>query len=274
MRLRDIVAAARSLPGERIVQLNHAREIERSAAPDDGAYFSHLSQSTPFDPERPLGDATNRALIDADPASGLRDLDFDAMELMNGPRISRYHELRRDWVALLRQGERKTATGNSDTHSLHRVATLPRTYVAARRDSPARFDEAEFIRNLREGRAFITTGPFVTARLGDSGMGDRFTGNDGTLRIRIEAAPWIPLRELRIAVNGHDAVVLPIQGPGTSEVPLRFDADAFVTVEISGPAQGDYAEVLPGFDPLAFTNPIFVDADADGEWTPPGHGAR
>ena len=26
----------------------------------------------------------------------------------------------------------------------------------------------------------------------------------------------------------------------------------------------------PGFSPFAFTNPIFVDADEDGQWTAPG----
>jgi len=28
--------------------------------------------------------------------------------------------------------------------------------------------------------------------------------------------------------------------------------------------------LLPGGVPLAFANPIFVDADADGRWLPPG----
>jgi hypothetical protein len=270
-RLRNIVHNARTLPGERIVQLNHAREIEVSAAADDGAYFSHLSQGTPYDPSLPLTAATHRALVDADPVTGLRDLDFDAMELINGPRISRYRALRRDWISLLRQGERKTGTGNSDTHTLQRVAALPRTYVAARNDRPSRFDEAEFIRNLRGGRAYVTTGPLVTARLGGAVLGDTFRGNQGTLEVDVKAAPWIPLSELRVALNGEDVAVLPLEGSTQVSVPLTFDADAFVTVEVEGPAEGDYAAVLPGFHPIAFTNPIYVDANSDGEWTPPGH---
>jgi hypothetical protein len=252
LRLRDILHAARTLPGERILQLNHARETEQGAAADDGAYFSHLSQNAPYDPSQPLTSEAHRHLVEPDPNTGLRDLDFDAMELINGPRISRYQALREDWISLLRQGERKTATGNSDTHTLQRVTALPRTYVAARHDAPSKFDEAEFIRNLRGGRAFVTTGPLVTARLGEIDLGGTFAGSEGTLQIEVNAAPWIPLRELRVAVNGEDVAVLPLEGPTKLGVPLRFDADAFVTLEVEGPAEGDYAAVLPGFHPIAF----------------------
>ena len=42
------------------------------------------------------------------------------------------------------------------------------------------------------------------------------------------------------------------------------------SVEVEGPAEGIYAEVAPGHTPFAFSNPIFVDADQDGEWTAPG----
>ena len=56
------------------------------------------------------------------------------------------------------------------------------------------------------------------------------------------------------------------------EVPLAFEADAFVTVEVEGSpgTNSIYTQVAPGYTPFAFTNPIFVDADGDGDWTPPG----
>jgi hypothetical protein len=53
-------------------------------------------------------------------------------------------------------------------------------------------------------------------------------------------------------------------------LPLRFARDAFVFVEVSGPAEGVYADLLPGNRPFAFTNPILVDADEDGRWRAPG----
>jgi hypothetical protein len=51
---------------------------------------------------------------------------------------------------------------------------------------------------------------------------------------------------------------------------LRFERDGFVTVEVEGAPDAAYAALLPGFTPFAFSNPIFVDADGDGSWTPPG----
>jgi hypothetical protein len=56
----------------------------------------------------------------------------------------------------------------------------------------------------------------------------------------------------------------------THELPLTFEADAFVTVEVDGEPNDLYTALAPGFRPFAFTNPIFVDADSDGTWQAPG----
>ena len=40
------------------------------------------------------------------------------------------------------------------------------------------------------------------------------------------------------------------------------------TVEVHGEPGELYRLLAPGYQPFAFTNPIFVDADGDGEWTP------
>jgi hypothetical protein len=41
-------------------------------------------------------------------------------------------------------------------------------------------------------------------------------------------------------------------------------------VEVSGSPDARYRAVLPDFVPLAFSNPIWIDADDDGRWQPPG----
>ena len=62
---------------------------------------------------------------------------------------------------------------------------------------------------------------------------------------------------------------------------LTLDRDAFITVEAGAPITSEYESwlaahpgpyqiVAPGFIPAAYTNPIYVDANADGVWTPPG----
>ncbi len=53
-------------------------------------------------------------------------------------------------------------------------------------------------------------------------------------------------------------------------MPLRFDADAFVTAEVEGKPGDVFKAVVPGGVPLAFSTPIFVDADGDGQWHAPG----
>ena len=51
-------------------------------------------------------------------------------------------------------------------------------------------------------------------------------------------------------------------------VDLAFEKDSFITVEVIGDASEDYDLVAPGFYPLAFSNPIFIDVDGDGvEWS-------
>jgi hypothetical protein len=86
----------------------------------------------------------------------------------------------------------------------------------------------------------------------------------------VEAAHWVPIAEARVYVNGELTHTLSITSPGNRDVVLSFAADCFVTVEVEGSAGPIYRAVAPGFTPFAFTNPIFVDADGDGAWTPPG----
>ena len=63
---------------------------------------------------------------------------------------------------------------------------------------------------------------------------------------------------------------IPIRAGETREVSLEFAGDSFVTVEVEGEVDATFEAVNPGFPCFAFTNPIFVDADGDGEWTAPG----
>ena len=41
-------------------------------------------------------------------------------------------------------------------------------------------------------------------------------------------------------------------------------------VEVEGAPDATWSAVAPRFVPFAVANPIFVDADGDGAWTPPG----
>jgi hypothetical protein len=90
------------------------------------------------------------------------------------------------------------------------------------------------------------------------------------LEVAVTAADWVPIAEWRAYVNGELVHRAPIARGESAVLPLAFASDAFVTVEVEGPAEGFYRDVLPGFVPFAFTNPIFVDVDGNGRFDAPG----
>lgn len=270
-RLRDIVAAVRERPGRPVVQLNHPRES--GADRELGSYLSHLAVAgEPFDPTAPLDAQANEAFSERSADSGLRDLDFDLIELLNGSSMNAYRLTRGDWFSLLLQGERRTGTANSDSHSSGHPVALPRSHVAYAGGLGRDFDEPAFMAAVRGGRVVGSTGPLLDARLGAAGPGERFVGTEGELVVSVQHADWVPVDEIRVFVNGAIAVRGPVGANGMWRTSLRFADDSFVTVEVEGRAEPGsiYAAVAPGYTPFAFTNPILVDADGDGEWTAPG----
>jgi hypothetical protein len=224
----------------------------------------------PFDPTRALGASPNRVLVERDAASGLRDLDYDGVELMNGPSRERYRLARADWLSLLLQGVVHVGLGNSDSHRAGELPALPRSYVRVADDSLDAFDEGAFFAAVRAGRVVVTTGPLLDAKLGDAGPGERFTGRAGLLRVRADAAGWVPVGRLRVIRDAEVVALRPIARGEVAEISLAFDRDGFVVVEVEGTPDATFSALAPGATPLAVTNPIFVDADGDGAWTAPG----
>lgn len=265
-RLRELIAAARAIPGRRLIQLNHAREPGDGSIPQEGAFFTHLSVGREYDPERSLEDEQHGSLVERDPHTGVRDLDFDAMELLNGPSMPRYRKLRRDWFSLLLQGEVRTATGNSDTHSLQIAPAVPRNYVAVGDDRVEAFDEAELIGSLLEARSFATTGPILLAEL----HAPDATHPTHRLTVALRSAPWVPVSTLRVFVDGALWREEATTGTADHTFDLSLAHDAFVTVEAEGEPGPVYADLLPDFVPFAFTNALRVDVDGDGRWQAPG----
>ena len=51
---------------------------------------------------------------------------------------------------------------------------------------------------------------------------------------------------------------------------LELGDSTILTVEVEGEPSEVFEALLPGGVPLAFANPVFVDADGDGAWRPPG----
>jgi len=267
--------------GARVVQLNHPRPTPDQLAAGDtnDAFFAHLGEGRAFDPTLPIDAPENGALVRATGSEGTRALDFDALEVMNGDSYARYRAVRADWYALLRQGVRRTATANSDTHAPDKLAAYPRNYVyvGERGDDPERFDAA-----LRAGRSFGTTGPRVRRFTANgAASGDLAAAPGGRTRVswQVDAASWVPVDEVRVLRNGEVVHASPER---EGSLDLALERDAFLTLEAGAPLDvdpeawiadhpGPYTEVIaPGFVATAFSNPVFVDVDGNGRFDAPG----
>jgi hypothetical protein len=187
---------------------------------------------------------------------------------------------------------RRTATANSDTHGPGQLPGYPRNYVRVA-DSASGAPSAAIEVAVREGRLFGTNGPLITAFRANGGeMGDVVAAPGGRVEVEIAvaAAPYVPVDEVRLLVNGEvvrrfgglpAGEAAPVARLGES-VTLDLERDAFLTLEAGAPLDvetaawlarnaGLYTRVVaPGFVADAFSNPIFVDVDGNGVFDAPG----
>jgi hypothetical protein len=200
------------------------------------------------------------------PGASFSNADYHTQEVMNGTANEDLQPFRSYWFYLLNQGIVRAGTANSDSHSLvDNILGTPRTLVWTDQ-TIASFDEARFNRAVREGRMIGTNGPVIEVSTTDA-MGNVRTpsveafapGAGALLAIRVSAAPWVPVEEVRIVVNGRVARVLSAElsspaDPFGTEGLVRFEGtvalsellpddgrDAWIVVEAGTPlaTQGD-----------------------------------
>ena len=205
--------------------------------------------------------------------------------------------MREDWFSLLKQGFHKSGTAVADSHRvILENAGFPVSFVASSTDHPGAIDEDELTESVKAMRLVGTTGPFIRFTVkGDrgrrAGLGETVaaTGRKVRVKLRVEAAPWIPVEEVRIFATGELIERLAVPRSKVLGRVKRFDrtvplagihADAFLTVEagVAIDEEGNplsphlvklVQKIEPDIVPLGFTNPIFVDRDGDG-YEPPG----
>ncbi|MBB3048338.1 hypothetical protein FHR99_002612 [Litorivivens lipolytica] len=266
-RLRSLIAETRYRYPAAIFQLNHPRSD--GALDDDLAFFDHLSQGMPFEPSLPITHSRNLPLVESGP-SGFRDIDFDAMEILNGDEVAAYHRILRDWLALLNQGYRIRATGNSDSHELAEFVGIPRNYLDVPKRGQGRTDAA-VVEAIRKGALYLSSGPLLSvSQSGGSVIGEQLTGAEQSLDIAIAAAPWVAVDTLNVYVNGRLHSSRNVEANQAYSESIHVRRDSVVVVEVTGPATAVYRKLLPGLEPIALANPVYIDADGDGRWTAPG----
>jgi hypothetical protein len=253
------------LPSWGVIQLNHP--IGGGGLGRDIGWATALRLD--LDEDLPLvDDGSGAALFHRQPpGSEYRNSDFHTQEAMNGLHLL---EHRAFWFYVLSQGFLRTGVANSDAHTLtDGLVGTPRTLVFTQ-TSKADFDAERFHTDLRAGRAVGTTGPVIEARLTSLAGGDRRPAlsviaprQSESLFVRVRAAPWVPVEQIRVIVNGEVAHVID-DGITNPETPfadgplLRFEGA--VPLEGLLPPVGDAWLVVEAGRPL----PPLADLDCDG----------
>ncbi len=178
-------------------------------------------------------------------AGGRSALDYHVQEVMNGTSTRAFHDYRLGWHAFLNQGIVRGGTANSDSHTLAiEVLGYPRNLVFGGH-TLAGFDVDRFNADVRAGRMIGTNGPVVVATIDGRGPSlEPFRPDPAAfLTIAVRAAPWIPVEEVRVLVNGRVARL--VSGPAVKRPTDPFGKGGVERYTDRFPV----SELLAGLDP-------------------------
>ena len=180
-----------------------------------------------FDPRVPITD--DHTLLRR-PANGRRNIDWNAIEIINGADTVEMQKARVLWHSLLAQGFVVAGTGNSDSHSLsdaqlgwgrnwvdagassfaRQESRLPGTRQESRLPG-AQLDIHRFDEAVRNGRLSAGNGVVVRVELVDGNShhvpASLLPASPVKLAITVTAPPWIPVTEVRVATSQGTRVI-------------------------------------------------------------------
>ncbi|MEA2700246.1 MAG: hypothetical protein QOI66_4517 [Myxococcales bacterium] len=299
--MMDAMETLYSKPTAAIRQLNHPAS-QTKLGRDQG--FLHMIQYDPRTPVVPGASFAADVLLRR-PAGGRRNIDWDVQEVMTGASRRDWLRYRTLWFALLSQGFLRAGAANSDSHSLslERVG-YPRNLIFGGHD-PAMLDLDAFDADVRAGHMVGSNGPMLEVTIDDAvgqahgpGLDALVPGASSQLTIDVGAAPWIPVTQVRIFVNGRQVKSIDVSGSftgldhfgavvGRSRVVVRLadvltgvSGDAWIVVEAGlnqdlppdnedGEADGlpDLPDVDVPVRPRSVSDPRFdMEAIAPGVW--------
>ncbi|MCC6752243.1 MAG: CehA/McbA family metallohydrolase [Deltaproteobacteria bacterium] len=210
--------------------------------------------------------------------------DFELLEVFNGDDLDQPAALERvvsDWFALLNLGRRYVATAGSDAHRLPvQDPGTPRTFIhwqldAREDDDAVRARPAQVASALKAGRATLTSGPVVHFSVGGKPLGALVPLPKGGVPALVEiyAPPQQELQRAELVANGRIEQRFAMAAGRSlrlrQRLVLRPAKDTWYVLRVAG-ASADPTQRPRPVRPFALTNPIWVDADGDGRFTPPG----
>ncbi|PYK99430.1 MAG: hypothetical protein DME19_08630 [Verrucomicrobia bacterium] len=259
----------RATPGVRVVVLNHPRNIHNNFQPFAEKNFN------------PVTGENRRGF----------EFSFDAIEVANSSALQSDLMLTfHDWLALLNYGYRVTAVGSSDCHDVSRyIVGQGRSYVLCDDSHPGKINIEEACQSFLKGRVLVSLGLLVQMSVDDKfGVGDLATGLGELTRVTVTVLgpSWARADRVELYANGvrirdqHiDVAAGPVEKTRITWMIPRPAYDTHLVAIASGPAvAGPYWPIAKPYQPssrvweprvLGATNPIWVDGDGDGRFTPP-----
>lgn len=207
---------------------------------------------------------------------------FDTIELLNKNDVDLMIEkVLPLWSAMNNQGVFRTAVGVSDSHQRDAEAGFGRTLIVSSGDEPQGIDLDEIWTNLKQRRAAVGGGIFVTIEIAGSRPGDLLSAA-GPLEIglHVEAADWVPASTLDLIANGETIESVALAPPGQADPAhpaVRYDGsfsvspatDTWYAAVAYGEPGATLDPVFRGCRPVGMTNAIQVDVDGNGRFDAP-----
>jgi hypothetical protein len=234
-----------------MMQLNHPW-----SDPQFGRDLGYL-RAIKYDPRLPVDQGPNAPLLRR-PQGQHRNLDWSAVEVINGGNAKEMMTARTLWFSLLAQGFVAPGTGNSDSHGMiDNQLGWARNWVQTT-TSVTGFSARTLDAAVRDGRSIAGNGVVVLVEVGPPagprrGLGfTPYVAKPGdVLSIEVRAAPWVPVDEVRVVTSRGTTIVASaadLQQPAdpfgsggivryTATLPLAslVDRDDFVVVEAGLP---------------------------------------
>lgn len=221
---RVMASTSPTLQKQLVIQLNHPwadAEFGRDLGFPRALALNTLKNLPSHD------DGTRAGMYVRTPRGGFANNAQHTQEVMNGTQNDLLLPYRAFWFYTLNQGQRVTGTANSDSHSLtDNTVGVPRNIVYTEAVPGPGFDTARFNAALKAGDSFGTNGPIIEATV-DTASGPRRFGltplvpsADAKLHLKISAAPWVPVSEVRLIVNGK---IVKTIGPEELTHPAQTD---------------------------------------------------
>jgi hypothetical protein len=178
--------------------------------------------------------------------------------------------------------------GASDSHDVNRfIVGQGRTYIASSANRPDKIDVDEACRNLKAGRALVSTGLFTEMWVdGRFGVGDLATGigKDIKVQVRVRGPSWVTADRVELFANGQKIAGRPIIHPpgAITKADVTFSVknpghDVWLVAIASGPGVTEpywptarpYQPTRADWEPrvIGSTNPIRLDCDGDGRYS-------